>query len=297
MISIETWPFILQIRELCLSADDLQFISVGPDATGIGLSANQRMGQEQLLIVTDDSKRHEESNGVLIHCLSPFAIDIVQQKGLDNQAIEFLKRYLPYALLPHFARKQNEVFVISHLAQTLDGKIASVSGDSRWIGNEENLIHAHRMRALCDAVMVGAKTHKIDQPRLNVRHVEGQDPLKVVVGSDRAATFAQENGRLFIDTSDFECVDNDQKDVSQILSALQSKGVKSVYLEGGAATTSSFLKQGEVDQLQIHFSCKILGSGKQGYHFDGIESIDDCIQFKNPRFVPVGNEMMFVGEL
>ena len=297
MISIDTWPLILQIREICSNVGELKFISVGAGNSGYRMVANERLEDEQILIVTDESTQLGETDKAIIHCYHPFSIDIFGQAGFDAATSDFLKRYLPYALLPHFAQKHDEVFVISHLAQTLDGKIASVSGDSRWIGNEENLVHAHRMRALCDAVMVGATTHKIDKPRLNVRHVEGQDPLKVVVGSGMEASIARENGKVFIDTSDFEQVNGHQKDVTQILKALKERGVTSVYLEGGAATTSSFLKQGEIDQLQIHFSCKILGSGKQGYNFDGIESIGECIQFKNPRFVPVGNEMMFLGEL
>ncbi|MEO0604067.1 MAG: RibD family protein, partial [Myxococcota bacterium] len=72
-------------------------------------------------------------------------------------------------------------YVVAHLAQSLDGCIALPAGESQWISGHEDLVHTHRLRALCDAVLVGARTVVHDDPQLTVRHVEGPHPLRVVL--------------------------------------------------------------------------------------------------------------------
>ena len=262
---------------------------------GTCITKNDEAADGDVLLIFDSTIDIGVNHKVVVNCQDPFAIEIAKQELLDKHSESLLLQYLPYALLPIHAEKSEKIFVISHFAQTLDGRIASSTGDSRWIGNQENLIHAHRMRALCDAVLVGAKTNKIDKPKLNVRHVNGEDPIKVVVGNGQQTS--ENHEKLFIDTSDFEVVNDKEKNVSQILRLLHDKDVRSVYLEGGSATSSAFLRQGKIDQVQIHFSSKILGSGKHGYNFNGINEIGDSVQFNNPRFIPVGNEIMFLGEL
>src|SRR6185503_12239099 len=76
-------------------------------------------------------------------------------------------------------------FIVAHLAQSLDGKIASMNGASRWISGEEDLCHTHRMRALADAVVVGADTVLHDDPLLTVRRCSGTHPVRVVIDPER----------------------------------------------------------------------------------------------------------------
>ena len=88
--------------------------------------------------------------------------------------------YLP--LLHHFGLHRS--LVIAHLGQSLDGRIATPSGASQWITGEEDLLHTHRLRALADAVIVGAGTVAADDPRLTVRRCAGASPVRVVIDAD-----------------------------------------------------------------------------------------------------------------
>jgi len=74
---------------------------------------------------------------------------------------------------------------IGHLGQSLDGFIATPSGDSQFVTGDDNIVHLHRMRALSEAVVVGAGTVAADDPQLTVRHVPGANPLRVVFDPGR----------------------------------------------------------------------------------------------------------------
>src|SRR5580692_674471 len=76
-------------------------------------------------------------------------------------------------------------FVLGRVAQSLDGYIATRDGESVWISGPDDLRHTHHLRALCDAVVVGARTIRADNPRLTTRMVEGPSPVRVVIDPDR----------------------------------------------------------------------------------------------------------------
>jgi diaminohydroxyphosphoribosylaminopyrimidine deaminase/5-amino-6-(5-phosphoribosylamino)uracil reductase len=163
------------------------------------------------------------------------------------------------------------------------------------------------MRALCDGILVGSKTLERDNPRLNVRKVKGSDPVKVIIGGngqiDATKYHAIESSTLVFkninDNSDkYICIETPEQpifDLNNILKILATKQIFSVYVEGGSYTTSCFLEQKALDQVQIHFSSKILGSGISSFKFGAIPEIKDAIEFKSSRFRPVGTEMMFIG--
>jgi len=98
--------------------------------------------------------------------------------------------------LPICSATRERPLTLGHLGQSLDGFIATHAGDSRWVTGEQNMLHMHRLRALCDAVMVGAGTVAIDDPQLTTRLVEGPNPLRVVIDPDRRLTAAH---RVFTD--------------------------------------------------------------------------------------------------
>ncbi len=235
-------------------------------------------------------------------------IDLPSSSTLTHEETTLLQLYVPYTMLCVESNRNQRCMAVSHFAQTLDGRIATSTGDSKWIGNEENLVHAHRMRALSDAILIGSRTLHIDNPRLNVRKVAGKSPVKVIIGGDKLAI----DDYKAIDNSTIMFCQNHQHvdiankvaltkvtafDTQDILKALFERGLHSVYIEGGACTTSHFLQQRTLDQVQLHISPKILGSGVSSFAFDGIFNMSDAIDFKQGRFVPIGSDVMFIGNL
>src|SRR5437868_606933 len=87
---------------------------------------------------------------------------------------------------------------VGHLGQSLDGFIATHAGESRWVTGEENMRHMHRLRALCDAVVVGSGTVAADDPQLTTRLVAGPNPLRVVLDPARRL---EASHRVFSDSS------------------------------------------------------------------------------------------------
>lgn len=225
--------------------------------------------------------------------------------------IKLLKLYLPYCFLSYHAKKIGRCISITHFAQTLDGKIATTQGDACWIGNEENLDHAHRMRALCDSILVGNNTVRNDQPSLTVRRVAGRNPKRIIVGSSEVdltslldccpkPILVVSNAANY-EMSQVEHLrvpsDNCRMDSAAILKSLFEKGIHSVYIEGGALTTSNFLKDKAVDILQLHIAPLLFGSGKQGVVLPEIQKVKDSQSFQCFEFYKIGDAMMFVGSL
>jgi hypothetical protein len=102
---------------------------------------------------------------------------------IPEEAKLLLRLYAPYCFAALHARRWRRAFSISHFAQSLDGRIEAISHDQKWIGCPENLIHSHRMRALCDGIIIGSITLKRDKPLLSVRKVPGRNPTRIIIGS------------------------------------------------------------------------------------------------------------------
>lgn len=300
------WDVIIQIQQFLSTTPVNQTLAVRDLNTSTPeLLADTDARNAELLI---DFSGNGLSASNCIKSTGPFALSMQTRSTINDSDWAELYAYLPYALLPHYANAQNRCFAISHFAQTLDGRIASVSGDSKWIGNEENLTHAHKMRALCDAILVGAKTMRVDHPRLNVRHVAGKHPVRVIIGGhpDELSIPTDTGGPILHIGCDLEkstdnvlCLEraSGSIDCREILSSLYARDIKSVYIEGGAITTSLFMQKQAIDQVQVHISPVVLGSGTTGFQFDGANSMSEATTFKNPRFIPMGNQVMFIGEL
>jgi riboflavin-specific deaminase-like protein len=188
--------------------------------------------------------------------------------------------------------------VVGRLAQTLDGRIATASGSSQWIGGPGDILHTHRLRALCHAVVVGAGTVRHDDPRLTTREVPGPDPIRVVIDTDRRLTT---DYTLFRDGPPtlLACAQDapgpDTHGTAQVLRlpreatggiapdallrALASRGLTRIFVEGGGLTVSRFLAAGCLDQLHVTVAPVLLGSGIPAFTLPEVARIADGLRF------------------
>lgn len=216
------------------------------------------------------------------------------------------------ALYEPLCRSAREGFVVAHLAQSLDGRIATHAGISQWLSGAEDLLHTHRMRALFDAVVVGANTVLHDDPQLTVRRCPGSSPVRVVIDPRRRLDGRQ---RVFRDGTAQTLVlvgegtpGNDasigqaeivrlpspqgELDPRCIREALVERGLARLFIEGGGVTVSRFLAAGALDRLQLTVAPVILGSGRPSLMLPEITDLRDSLRPRTRRFV-FGNDVMF----
>jgi diaminohydroxyphosphoribosylaminopyrimidine deaminase/5-amino-6-(5-phosphoribosylamino)uracil reductase len=143
-------------------------------------------------------------------------------------------------------RRTGRPLVVVKLAASLDGRTAAPDGTSQWITGDAARADAHRLRAESDAVLVGAGTVRADDPSLTVRHVEGTDPLRVVLG--RAPEGARVLPALELDG-----------DLGDVLDALGGKGVLQLLVEGGATVAGAFHRAGLVDRYVVYLAPALFG--------------------------------------
>ena len=200
-------------------------------------------------------------------------------------------------------------FVVAQLGQSLDGRIATLTGESQWINGDGALDHVHRLRAAVDAVIVGVGTVIADNPRLNVRRVAGRNLARVVIDpSGRAPPgshcLAPDGGRCIVVTAhegkfsdDVEVIvlprENGRLKPVSIISALWTLGLKSILIEGGAHTVSSFLDARAVDRLHVLVAPVILGSGKPGLSLEPIDTLAQALRPATHVHVLADGDVLF----
>jgi diaminohydroxyphosphoribosylaminopyrimidine deaminase/5-amino-6-(5-phosphoribosylamino)uracil reductase len=223
-----------------------------------------------------------------------------------NETAELLALYLSLALVPH-----RHSFVLAHLAQSLDGRIATMGGESQWLTGEADLCHTHRLRALADAVIVGASTVRQDNPRLTVRHCSGDQPVRVVLDANLAlpedrdvfcdsaaetlvlAAADRVGGATRIGQAEIVPVPREAERLapSAIRAALARRGLYWLFLEGGGVTVSRFLAAGALDRLQIVLAPVILGSGRPSLQLPEIPALSGALK-PRVRHVALGDDML-----
>ncbi|NJM08458.1 RibD family protein [Candidatus Gracilibacteria bacterium] len=212
-------------------------------------------------------------------------------------------------------------FVTLSYAQTLDGRLATRSGSSQWIGGPESLVLAHRLRASHDAIMVGSGTLRHDNPRLTVRLVPGSDPLRVVVDSgltigDDAAVLRDgaARGTVLATTARAPVERRTQLealgatvlvlpekaggvDLQVLLATLSARGVASLMVEGGARLLTALLHERLADRLVVCIAPKMLGSGIEAIGDLGIDRLPDAIALHATSWTPCGSDMVLDARL
>ena len=225
---------------------------------------------------------------------------------VPQTSAELLDLYLPMAL----ANRQRP-FTLAHLGQSLDGRIATVCGASRHINSPENLTHLHRLRALCDAILVGASTVECDDPQLTTRRVTGPQPVRVVIDPHRRLTaerylFQDQTTRTLLVCAEglahqpgpghAEVMgiphDGPHLPLREVLRQLHERGLFGLFVEGGGLTVSNFLEAGLLDRLQIAIAPLVIGSGRPGITLPTIEDLSQGLHPRHRRYV-MGEDVLF----
>ncbi len=229
------------------------------------------------------------------------------------------------------ARKANEIFfkyirtkmpfVQLKLAESLDGRIATHAGDSKWISGIEARKEVHRLRARFSAILVGVNTVIKDDPLLTVRHVEGPNPVRIVVDGSgmmpHEASMLSCEGRTIVTTTNMSSEkeallrerkvdvwrlayqEDERVDLQILLSRLASEGIDSVLVEGGGETAALFLERGLVDKVSMFIAPIIIGGRDSipAVAGEGVEKVTDALRLHRVSIRRFEDDIMIDGYL
>jgi diaminohydroxyphosphoribosylaminopyrimidine deaminase/5-amino-6-(5-phosphoribosylamino)uracil reductase len=273
-------------------------------------------GIARVVVASDDPSEHASGRGLGI--LRDDGVDVVVADGELAARARLLNQ--PFR---KFART-GRPWVLFKSAMTLDGKVATRTGDSKWISGEQSRMRAHHWRAECDAVAVGVGTALADDPMLTAR-VEGVErqprrivfdslarlpltsklvrdasriPLTVVVSraAPRAATDALETHGVEVIVATGE---NEQARVRSALDQLGANEISSILLEGGPHLAGAFLDAGEVDEIRLFLAPMILGgrTARDPIEGEGAELIADAVKALTLSCERVGEDLLVAARM
>jgi diaminohydroxyphosphoribosylaminopyrimidine deaminase / 5-amino-6-(5-phosphoribosylamino)uracil reductase len=211
-------------------------------------------GVARVVIALEDPDANVSGQGIAR--LRDAGIEV--EVGLRTERVRTL--LAPY--LKH--RTTGRPWVVLKLAASLDGRTAAPDGSARWITGDAARADAHRLRAESDAVLVGAGTVRADDPSLTVRHVDGPDPLRVVLGTAP------------VDAKVHPCLELTGKP-DEVLDELGTRGVLQLLVEGGATVAGEFHRAGLVDRYVVYLAPALFGGDDSRPLFTGpgAATIDD----------------------
>jgi 3,4-dihydroxy 2-butanone 4-phosphate synthase/GTP cyclohydrolase II len=238
---------------------------------------------------------HRQPAGNGLDELPPAPVDVGRLLGSQR----------PRAHRPH---------VVLKYAQTIDGRLATRTGDARWISGEPERRVAHAMRAGCDAVLVGARTLLQDDPQLTVRMVPGASPLRVVLDSTlrtplTAKVLSDDAATLILCRPDADPARRRELAstgamvrevaegpgglrIEEVLRLLRGLRVASLLVEGGGRVITSMLQAGAVDRVVVSVSPTIIGAGVDAVGPLGISRVSEGIRLVNRSVYLAGNDVL-----
>lgn len=219
------------------------------------------------------------------------------------------RTYNPDPLWSVLAAGKSEPFVIAQLGQSLDGRVATPSGESRNINRTAALDHLHRLRAHVDAVVVGIGTVLADDPLLTVRRMAGKSPARVIIDpngklpSDALCLAHDGVRRLVVRACAGETPASAEEVViageggllnpHAIVKELFARGLSRLLIEGGARTVSGFIAAGAADRLHVLVSPLIIGSGRPSIELDPIASLRQALRPRTDVHVLADGDVLF----
>jgi len=256
---------------------------------------------------------------------------LVAGKGIEilkNNGIEVITGILEMEI-----KKTNEIFIkyiskklpfcIMKTAMTLDGKIATAIGDSKWISNEKSRAYVHELRQRVTGIMVGIGTVLSDDPELTTRREDklSINPIRIIIDSkarlplDSKVLKCDEKTKTIIVTTEFakgsklEAIKqkgaevivtpskNNRVDLNYLMKELGDMGIDSILIEGGSTLNYSALEEGIVDKVITFISPKIFGgtSGKTPVGGEGIKHVKDSIMLTDTQVTRFDEDIMIEG--
>ena len=261
----------------------------------------------RVVIAADDPDERVNGRGIAMLRNAGITVDCgVGQEGALRDHAGFLSRIT-----------QRRTFVTLKLAGTLDGRIATATGESQWITGPDARRMVHMMRATHDAVMVGAGTVRADDPSLTVRGLGiAHQPVRVVVSramkipaSNQLATTAAETPVWLCHGADVDVADwtamgavslpcatvGNQVDPLAMMTALADKGITRVFCEGGGMLAASLLNAGLVEQLVMFSAGAAIGAeGTPMLAAMGVDQLAGAPRFVLDSVKPIGNDICHV---
>ncbi len=211
-------------------------------------------------------------------------------------------------------------FVTAKFAMSLDGKIATRSGDSKWITGEESKRYVHELRAASDAIMVGINTVLADDPQLTARDEQGspldRQPLRIIVDSrgrmprearllaepgDTLVAVAENATRSAVEQADAEIevmpAEDGSVDLSSLMRLLGQKDITSVFVEGGGTLLGTLFDQGLIDKVIAFVAPTIIGGKDAPSPIAGlgVEKMADALRLHRSRVMQSGRDVAVIG--
>jgi GTP cyclohydrolase II len=224
------------------------------------------------------------------------------------------------ALLGAISTHPNRPYVVLKFAQTLDGRIATRTGDSKWISGEAERRASHALRAACDAVLVGVGTVIADDPQLTVRLVAGSSPIRIVLDSTLRlpanANVLDEQACTILATTERSSAEGRRQlrargvgvrvvdaeppwgvSLPATLALLRASGVRSLLVEGGAAVITSFLRARLADRVVAGIAPTIVGAGKDAVGDLSIARVSDGLRLTRRSVHALGDDLVVAGDV
>ena len=253
--------------------------------------------------------------------------------GKGFKILEDAGIHVEYGFLQDELRKQNEVFfkwiehkkpfVVLKAAMTLDGKIATATGQSKWITNETSRAYGYKLRDIYDGIMVGINTVIEDNPMLTARVDGGKNPIRIVVDSSlkidiNANVVQDKSAKTIIATTDKADKDkilklqaqdvdvivvdkdkNDKVDIEKLLDILGQQNICSILVEGGATLSGSFVAKKLVDKVDFFIAPKIVGGkeAKTPVAGTGILNLQEALMLKDIQFEKLEEDILIIGRV
>lgn len=249
-------------------------------------------------------------------------IEFLKESGIETR-VGVLEKEAKEINAPFFKSiKEGIPFVSLKMAMTLDGKVATWSGDSKWISSEGSRNYVHLLRFENDAIIVGVGTIVKDDPLLTIRYGKSKEIVRVILDSrlsipERAKIFESlDKGKIIIFTGRIE--DNEKLErlrvkgveivsfntqgrvpLPDVLKYLNKIKINSVLVEGGHSLATSFLESSLVDRIYVFVSPKLVGGRDAPTFFEGngLSSISDSVKIKNIKSFCIGKDTVIIGDV